>query len=145
MKEDREIRGQVCWAATLSYALFWRGANCSHHRVTTKLPILEVTNYELRFATSLSSSSTPISVAANARGWQCASGTERMSIVIQEARQLRMQKSETKLARPWAVSSFGSPTLQRDLAILWNNDLPSQSLPFELLNGVGVVANSAGR
>jgi len=49
-----------------------------------------------------------------------ASGTERLSIVIQKTRQLRMQKTEIRLARRWAVLSFDSSALQPDLRILWN-------------------------
>lgn len=61
----------------------------------------------------------PISVAVNARVGG-ASGAERLSIVIQKTRQLRMQKSEIRLVRRWAVLSFDSSALQPALRILWN-------------------------
>lgn len=52
-----------------------------------------------------------------------ASGAERLSIVIQKTRQLRMQKSEIRLVRRWAVLSFDSSALQPDLRILWNTSI----------------------
>jgi hypothetical protein len=65
-----------------------------------------------------------------------------LSIVIQKTRQLRMQKTETRWARRWAVLSFGSSALQPDLRILLEHlDLPSQSIPFELLDGVSAGAD----
>src|SRR3981081_3904900 len=67
-------------------------------------------------------SSTAISVAVSARAGS-ASGAERLSIVIQKIRQLRMQKTETRLVRRWAVLSFESSALQPDLRILWNTSI----------------------
>src|ERR1700676_2356497 len=52
-----------------------------------------------------------------------ASGAERLSIVIQKTRQLRMQKTETRLVRRWAVLSFDSSALQPDLRILRNTSI----------------------
>jgi hypothetical protein len=47
-----------------------------------------------------------------------------LSIVIQKTRQLRMQKTETRLVRRWAVLSFDySSALQPDLRILWNTSI----------------------
>src|SRR5229473_858308 len=76
-----------------------------------------------------------ISVAVNARVGS-APGAERLSIVIQNTRQLRMQKTETRLVRRWAVLSFDSSALQPDLRILWNTSIFTQSIPLKLLNGV---------
>src|SRR6267154_817117 len=67
-------------------------------------------------------SSTAISVAVSARAGS-ASGAERLSIVIQKTPQLRMQKSEIRLVRRWAVLSFDSSALQPDLRILWNTSI----------------------
>src|SRR5712691_6563685 len=63
-----------------------------------------------------------ISVTVNASVGS-ASGAERLSIVIQKTRQLRMQKTETRLVRRWAVLSFDSSALQPDLRILWNTSI----------------------
>ena len=46
-----------------------------------------------------------------------------IDIVIQKTRQLRMQKTATKLVRRWAVLSFNSSALQPDLRILWNTSI----------------------
>src|SRR4051812_44443219 len=86
-----------------------------------------------------SSKSISVSVKAIFGG---TSGAERLSIVIQKTRQLRMQKSAIRLANRWAVLSFDSSTLQPDLRILWNTfDLPSQSIPLEFLNRFGAGRN----
>lgn len=70
----------------------------------------------LAFGLSLTRrSSTPVSAAVNARGG--ASGAERLSIVIQKTRQLRMEKSEIRLDKRWAVLSFESSAIQPDLRI----------------------------
>ena len=85
-------------------------------------------------------SSRPISASVNARAGG-AVGAERLSIVIQQTRQLRMQKTESRLARRWAVRSFDSCALQPDLGILWNTSIfhLKKNLPFELLNGVVLI------
>ena len=57
-------------------------------------------------------SSTAISVMVSARVGR-AFGTERLSIVIQKTRQLRMLKTETRLVRRWAVLSFDSRLCSR--------------------------------
>ncbi|MCK1504300.1 hypothetical protein [Bradyrhizobium sp. 18] len=41
-----------------------------------------------------------------------------MSIVIQKTRQLRMQRSEIRFVRRWAVLNFDSSALQPDLLLL---------------------------
>ncbi|MET4046104.1 hypothetical protein ABIC03_007843 [Bradyrhizobium sp. RT6a] len=46
-----------------------------------------------------------------------------MSIVIQKTRQLRMQKTDIRLVRRWAVRSFDSSALQPDLRILWKTSI----------------------
>lgn len=45
-------------------------------------------------------------------------GAERLSIVIQKTRELRMQQTEIRLLRRCAVRSFESSALQPDLRIL---------------------------
>src|SRR5262249_9173555 len=42
------------------------------------------------------------------------------SIVIQNIRQLRTQKTEIRFAKRWAVLSLDSSALQPDFTILWN-------------------------
>src|SRR4051794_31323578 len=52
---------------------------------------------------------------------RCAFGAEWLS--IQKIRQLRMQKTATRLVRRCAVLSFDSSALQPDLRTLWNTSI----------------------
>ena len=52
-----------------------------------------------------------------------ASGADRLIIVIQNTRQLRMQKMEIKLTSRSAVLSFDSSALQPDFSILWKTSI----------------------
>src|ERR1700676_1133786 len=67
-------------------------------------------------------SSRPISTAVNAKSGGAVLA-DRLSIVIQKTRQLRMQNTAIKLASRWAVLSLDFSALQPDLRILWNTSI----------------------
>jgi hypothetical protein len=59
-------------------------------------------------------------------------GADRLSIVIQKTRQLRMQNTAIKLASRWAVLSLDSSALQPDLSIY----LSAYHLSFWLVKNI---------